>query len=195
MELKIWKWKLSIKISKIRKIESKLKATKKIRMEKVEQLQLLALLQQENKKVTENSSMILNVGLTLIVITLSVILLLQGAIGPLASLSNAATTSNTVSGNPVLTTASNVIPSNSLPSNTMAANVISQTVSLQVENFIITFQAVFFVIYVAIPVIWLLTQLLANVYRKRVKELKQYMLDTYEIDDDIKKIMAHVIKD
>ena len=195
MELKIWKWKLSIKISKIRKTRSERKATKKIHLEKVEQLQLLALLQQENKKVTENSSMILNVVLTLIVITLSVILLLQGAIGPLANLTNVATTSNTASGNPVPTTALNVIPSNSLQSNTLAANVISPTVSLQVENFIITFRAVFFVIYIAIPVIWLLTQLLTNIYRKRVKKLRQYMLDTYEIDEDIQKIMVHVIKD
>jgi hypothetical protein len=194
MELKIWKWKLSIKISKIKKIRSKRKAMEKIHLKKAEQLQLLALLQQENKKVTENSSMILNVGLTLIVITLSIILLLQGAIGPLANLTTMIT-SNTMSKNAVSSAASDTIPSNSLSNNTMTANAVLPAVRLQVENVIVTFQAVFFVAYIAIPVIWMLTQILAGIYRKRVNELRQYILDTYEIDDDVQKIIIHVMKD
>lgn len=165
MELKIWKWKISITQIAIPRRRYRRKTIKR-----PEQIQWISILQSEESKAINYPNIILGAGFAMCAITVSIILLLQGAVSQVSTISPNVT--NSIS----------------------PANVIAATNNLKVQNFIFSFQGAVLLL-MAIMAVVLLSQIISGVYNKRAKQLRTYLLERYKFDDDIKAVMMHITKD
>ena len=153
---------------------------KKISLPHSEQLQLLVILQNEEKKTVDYSMILINIGLTMSIIALTIFLLLQGALGQ-ALLFKPTTNSTT----------------NTIISNTMTSNTIAPTQNnnnLIAHNILFSFQGVLYVM-LFLMALFLASQIISAFYVRRVKALRTYFLSRYKLDQDIIDAMMHITKD
>ena len=169
MEINIRNWKLSIKLTKT---STPLRRHRKKVIGRQEQIQWISILQNEERKAADYPFVILGAGLTMCVIVLTIILLLQGALGQAATIMPNMTTTNTIG----------------------TANIIAGQDTLKVQNIVITFQAVLS-LFLGLMILVLIAQIISGIYNKRVKALRNYLLERYKFDEDIKGLIMHITKD
>ena len=130
------------------------------------------MLQNEERKATDYPAIILGAGLTMCVIALTIVLLLQGALGQAATITPNMTATNSIG----------------------AANVIVGQNNLKAQTVVISLKSVL-LLFLTIMILVFATQIISGIYNKRDKALRSYLLERYTFDDDIKDVIMHITKD
>lgn len=165
MEFRVLKWKISI----TEVIQPKKKYKKKT-IGRPEQIHWVSILQNEERKAAEYPYTLLGIGLTVCIIAISMVLLLQGALSQASTIT--ANTTNSV----------------------VIANTITATNNLKIDNVVVSFQSVL-LLFLLIMIILLVAQIVGGIYAKRTRQLRNYLLERYTFDEDIKEVIMHITKD